>query len=157
MVAKDLINKQLTGYNDILPTKTFFKTVANLSSYIMTYKKKEGIITEVMVNVNRATDTPTAAFVYERKVGVVAAPVAPTRIYTSQDVATTSKSSYFIPAAVAIAKLPLKYASANIYSIGTNEQDPNIIYYDVVYNMSGKFYEIEVLTKKKLRTSQILS
>lgn len=74
-----------------------------------------------MVNVNKAPDTPVASFVYEHKVGVVAAPVAPSRVYTAQDVATTSKSSYFIPAAVAIGKLPNKYTSANIYSIGTNE------------------------------------
>lgn len=42
-------------------------------------------------------------------------------------------------------------------SVAVNDDEPNTIYYRSVYNVNGKLYEVESLTKKKLRIGQLVS
>lgn len=42
IVIKDFINKQLQGYNDILPIKGYSKTEGKTKTYILIFQKASG-------------------------------------------------------------------------------------------------------------------
>ena len=63
----------------------------------------------------------------------------------------------YIPAAVQLSKLNKGYISDNLVSVSVNDDDPNNIYFKSVYNVSGKVFEVESSTKKKLRIGQFIS
>jgi hypothetical protein len=58
---------------------------------------------------------------------------------------------------LAVAKSVNNYQTNQLISIGINEDEPNIIYYKSIYKVNEKLYEVESLTKKKLRTGQMIS
>ena len=159
LLAKDALNKKVPSYSSILPTAPYSKVNGDIISYLLIFEKQDGFKYEVMLTVNNATKLAT--FIYDRKIGIVqvsnAAPTTPTRVYTPKSIEEVTKSSFFIPAALQVAKSVNNYQTNMIVAISTNEDEPNIIYYKTIYKINEKFYEVESLTKKRLRTGQMIS
>ena len=127
LLGKDILNKNYADYGDLLPVSGFYKFASDIAYFLLTFEKKDGFKYEVSMQVSNISKVATVN--YEHKIGVASPSTTTTtttttastgRVYTAKVVNDVVRSSYFIPAAVAMSKLPNAYQTSNIVSVATN-------------------------------------
>ena len=67
VVAKDFINKQLKGYNDLLPIKAYSQIVDRVKRFLTTFEKPDGSQYEISTIINLLTYKADIEFEHQIK------------------------------------------------------------------------------------------